>query len=253
MRAFRLGAAQAASACRGLARERRQRLQRAQVQHLVADRHAAAERLAAAGAAEDGERQVLDREVRAGRVGRCHPAAQRGVVRGVEARHAARRSVSARGGGASGVRLPGGEVLRQALPALRVVLLQLRALQRVARRADHGARLEHERHGVGDAHRPGGIGAARLVEGRGIRAVAAHAVVQRGAARLEALRLGVVDAVDEAHELAGDVAVEPGRAERVLHRQPARREDDEVDVVDAGRIARRLQHQEDGRVRDGRS
>ena len=51
-----------------------------------------------------------------------------------------------------------------------------------------------------------------------------------GAARHEALGLGVVHAVDQTHELARDVAVEPGRAERVLHGdQPARRKDHEVD------------------------
>src|SRR6266576_6049668 len=42
------------------------------------------------------------------------------------------------------------EVLLQAPPRLRVVALQERGLERVARRTDHGARLEHEGHGVGD-------------------------------------------------------------------------------------------------------
>ena len=47
----------------------------------------------------------------------------------------------------------------------------------------------------------------------------------------------------------GDVAVEPRRPERVLHREDARREDHEVDRVDAGRVGRRLQHEEDRRIR----
>ena len=41
----------------------------------------------------------------------------------------------------------------------RVIALQLRRLERVARRADHAARLEHERHGVGDVLGLRGIGA----------------------------------------------------------------------------------------------
>ncbi|MNM86767.1 hypothetical protein D3C81_989290 [compost metagenome] len=73
--------------------------------------------------------------------------------------------------------------------------------------------------------------------------------MQAGAARREALGLGVVDAADQAHEFAGDIAVEPGRAERVLHCQPARPEDDKVDGVHARGVRRRLQHQEDRRIR----
>ncbi|KAG0773075.1 hypothetical protein G6F22_015190 [Rhizopus arrhizus] len=53
----------------------------------------------------------------------------------------------------------------------------------------------------------------------------------------------------QAHELAGDVAVEPRRAERVLCHQPARREDREVHVAGARCVAGRMQHQEDRRVR----
>ena len=76
-----------------------------------------------------------------------------------------------------------------------------------------------------------GASAASLaaLEGRGVGAVAAHAVVQARAAGREAFRLGVVDAVDQAHELAHHVAMEPGRAEGVLGDHPARREDHEVD------------------------
>ena len=68
------------------------------------------------------------------------------------------------------------------------------------------------------------------VEGFGVGAVAGHAVVQAGAAGEKAFGLGVVLAVDEAHELVHHVAVKPGRAEGVLGDQPARGEDGEVDV-----------------------
>ena len=64
--------------------------------------------------------------------------------------------------------------------------------------------------------------------------MAAHAVVQRRAARHEAFGLGIVGAMHQAHELAGDVAVEPRRTEGVLRHQPARREDREVHVAGAG-------------------
>ncbi|CUI67301.1 Uncharacterised protein [Achromobacter xylosoxidans] len=79
--------------------------------------------------------------------------------------------------------------------------------------------------------------------------MAAHAVVQAGAAGGEAVGLGVVHALDQAHEFAGDVAVEPGRTEGVFHCQDARREDGEVHVGRARGIGRGGQHREDRRVR----
>ena len=61
-------------------------------------------------------------------------------------------------------------------------------------------------------------------------------------------RLRVVGAVDQAHGLAHHVAVEPGRAERVLGHHPARREDHEVGVGPARHVARAGQHGEDRRI-----
>ncbi|KAG1308221.1 hypothetical protein G6F62_015078 [Rhizopus arrhizus] len=78
--------------------------------------------------------------------------------------------------------------------------------QRLRGRPDHRAGLEHEGHGVLDHVRLRQIGIGGLVEGRCIRAVAAHAVVQRRPARHEAFGLGVVGTMHQAHELAGDVA-----------------------------------------------
>jgi hypothetical protein len=57
----------------------------AQVEDAVADRHADAWRRVA-GSVEAAERQVLDREVAARLVGRGDPAAQQGIVGGVEGR-----------------------------------------------------------------------------------------------------------------------------------------------------------------------
>ncbi len=48
-----------------------------------------------------------------------------------------------------------------------------------------------------------------------------HHVVQAEAAGREAFGLGVIDAVDQPHELRHDVAMIPGRAEGVLRHRPA--------------------------------
>ena len=45
-----------------------------------------------------------------------------------------------------------------------------------------------------------------------------------------ATALSIVRSADEAHELRHDIAVVPRRAERVFRDQPARREDDKIDV-----------------------
>src|SRR5690606_26233075 len=107
--------------------------------------------------------------------------------------------------GCRSVGLGGVEVLLQPLPAFVIVALQLRACQRLRGGADDAARLEHERHRIADIVRLPGVGGRGFLEGAGVGAVPAHAIVQAGAARREAVGLGVVDAVDQAHELAGDV------------------------------------------------
>ncbi len=80
------------------------------------------------------------------------------------------------------------EVLAQALPAAAVVGLQLGGVERVGASGAARAGLEHEGHGVGDHVGLRQVGAARLLEGLGVGAVAAHAVVQARAAGHEALR-----------------------------------------------------------------
>ncbi len=154
------------------------------------------------------------------------------------------------GGGAGGT-LP---VDLEGAPALGVVvLLDLpAAAEGQLGDAEGEAGLEHE--GAAASADEGGreIGGARaLVAGR-VGPVAAHGVVEAGAAGLEAAAaaaLGVVLAPDEAHELGHVVAVVPRRAEGVGGDEPARREDDEVGDGRARALRRRRQHREDRRVR----
>ena len=89
------------------------------------------------------------------------------------------------------------------------------------------------------------VGRAGGLEGFGVGAVRQHAIVQRKSAGEEALRLGVIGAVDQAHELAHDVHVIPGRPERVFGDHPAVRENHEIDVGGAGRAGGGGQHGED--------
>ncbi len=109
------------------------------------------------------------------------------------------------------------------------------------------ARLEHEGEGAFefDGLQFGGAGSG---EGFGVGAVAAHAVVEAGSAGDEAFGLGVVFALNEAHELVHEVAVEPRWAEGVLGDDPARREDGEVHVGGAGDLAGRGEDGVDGWV-----
>uniref|UniRef100_A0A0N4ZLE2 Glucosamine_iso domain-containing protein n=1 Tax=Parastrongyloides trichosuri TaxID=131310 RepID=A0A0N4ZLE2_PARTI len=140
-----------------------------------------------------------------------------------------------------------GRALLEPGPAVVVIELHQRRLFSPLGRADHRAGLEHEGHRVLD-HVRLEVRLGRPVPAGLVRAVAAHAAVQRGAAGQEAFGLGVVLAVDQPHELAHDVAVEPRRTEGVLGYHPAGREDDEVAVGGAWRIAGRSEHGEDRRV-----
>ncbi len=58
--------------------------------------------------------------------------------------------------------------------------------------------------------------------------------MQRGAARDKSLGLRIVDAPDQAHELARHVAMKPGRSESVLHVEDARAEDHEIEIAHPG-------------------
>src|SRR5690349_24663883 len=89
------------------------------------------------------------------------------------------------------------EVTLQALPAAGVVGLQLGRLQGKARGLYDPARLEHERHGIREAIRPRSIRAARPRIRFSVGSMAAHAIVKRGAARAETVRLGIIEARDQ--------------------------------------------------------
>src|SRR6267143_2634948 len=122
-------------------------------------------------------------------------------------------------------------------------------MQRGTSRSDHEAAFEHEGHGVGAMLRLSGVCRQRLVEGCRIRPMPTHTIVERGSAGYESRALGVVDAVNQAHELARDIAMEPWRPKRILHREPAGRENHEIDVAGSRGVAGRMQHQEYGWVR----
>src|SRR5438067_10176894 len=118
------------------------------------------------------------------------------------------------------------EVSAQARPAIYIVVWPLFEGRRIFGQALWKARFEQKGHGIAQLYRLE-FAVARMFESRFIRAVWQHAIVQRDAAGHEALRLRVIDAVDQAHELRHQVAVIPGRPEGVLRHLPPLREDDE--------------------------
>src|ERR1700690_691628 len=107
------------------------------------------------------------------------------------------------------------ELLPQPLPAFEVLMIKLRTLQRKLRRLAHEPSLEHERHSVAEIDRLQ-LGLARFFERLRVRAVTRHAIVQASAARHESLRLGVVFPANQPHEFIHEIAVKPGRTERML-------------------------------------
>jgi hypothetical protein len=131
------------------------------------------------------------------------------------------------------LRIAGIEALLQVAPALDIALLQGWRLRGEGRDALGEAALEHECHGVGELARPEFHG-RMVVIGFRIGAMRQHGVVQARPARHEAMRLGVILAVDKPHELRHDIHVIPGRAEGVLAHHPAIRKDHEIDVRGAG-------------------
>ncbi len=92
------------------------------------------------------------------------------------------------------------------------------------------------------------VGSDGFFRGDIIRAVGAHAVVQRRATRHEALSLGVVCTVDQAHEFVHQVAMKPRRPEGIFSDHPTWREDHEIDVGLPVDRTWRGQHGEDRRV-----
>src|SRR5271165_670934 len=139
------------------------------------------------------------------------------------------------------------ELFSQSLPALEVLVIELGRLERKFCRLTHEASFEHECHGVAEINRLQ-FGLARLLEGFSVGAVASHAIVQTGAAGHESFSLGVIFAADQPHELVHEVAMEPGRTERMLGNHPSRRENYEVNIGGSGNFRRRSQDGVDRRV-----
>src|SRR5665213_4231131 len=101
------------------------------------------------------------------------------------------------------------EPLLQSLPAIRIIILQGRGFSGVFGDALRISGFEHEGHGAGQLDRLE-FGIAGMIERLPIRAVRQHHVVQADAAGRKASRLGVIDAVNQPHELRHDVHVVPG-------------------------------------------
>ena len=128
-------------------------------------------------------------------------------------------------------------MLPNAIPAALVVPLQMWRLERRLRWSNHRPSFKHESHGIGNL-----LGLARILKACSLKCVriwpmAGHAIMQRRSAGYEPFGLRIVGAMDQSHELAGDVAMKPRRPESVLHYQPSRWEDDKVSIVDARCIA----------------
>src|SRR5580704_5288107 len=121
------------------------------------------------------------------------------------------------------------ELFLQPLPNLEVLMIKLRSLHRKLRRLAHEASLKHERHGVPYIHRLQ-LRPARLLKSFRVRPVTSHAIMQAGAARDEAFRLGVIFTVDQPHELVHKVAMKPRRTKGMLGHHPSWRKDCEVNI-----------------------
>src|SRR5580700_5332086 len=136
----------------------------------------------------------------------------------------------------------------QPLPALEVLMIELRSLQREPRRPARKARLKHERERVLCIHGLQ-LGLAGLLKRLCIRAVPRHAIVQARAARHKTFGLGVVLAINQPHKLIHEVAMKPRRSKRMLGHHPARRKNHEVKIRSPRNLRRRSQHRVNRRIR----
>src|ERR1019366_3619290 len=129
------------------------------------------------------------------------------------------------------------ELFSQSLPALKVLMIKLRGLERKLRRLAHKTSLEHERQSVVQIDGLQ-LGCTRSRKCFRVGPVTRHAIVQTGAARHEPFRLGVIFAADQPHELVHEVAMKPRWTKRMLGDHPTRRKDYEVDVGGSGDFRR---------------
>src|SRR5207344_2567460 len=119
------------------------------------------------------------------------------------------------------------KLLPQSLPALKVLMIKLRGLQRKLRRLAHKTSLEHERQSVVQIDWLQ-LGLARFFKCFRVGPVARHAIVQAGAARYEPFRLGIIFPADQPHEFVHEVAMKPRWTKRMLGHHPARGKDYEI-------------------------
>src|SRR5580692_10308965 len=91
------------------------------------------------------------------------------------------------------------KTLLQPLPAFEVFMLQDARIHGERSRTHGKLRLEHEGQRVAQILRPE-LGMTRTLKGLGVRSVTRHAVVQARSSRDESFGLGIVGAVDKAHE-----------------------------------------------------
>src|SRR5215469_5534568 len=121
------------------------------------------------------------------------------------------------------------------LPTVDIVVLKPSLLRSVFCYPLRETCLEHECHRVALTLRPQ-LHVARTFERVRVRSVRKHGIMQAHTARDETMRLGVIDSLNEAHELAHDVHVVPGRPECILCHHPAIAEHNEVNVGGAGSL-----------------
>src|SRR3546814_19074104 len=133
-------------------------------------------------------------------------------------------------------------------PASIIIALKGRSFHGKGRGADDSAAFEHEGQSVVDLMR------SQLRRHRGfgrapVRPMRAHAIVQGSPTGRKPFGLRVVRAVNEAHETAHSIAVEPGWAKRVLSHQQARGQDAKNTIRDSRNNARNGQHRDYPRLR----
>src|SRR6185437_2374690 len=140
------------------------------------------------------------------------------------------------------------EVILQPLPAFVILVLPNLRLQRELRRPHRQPCLEHKSQRVGQMHRLQ-LRLARPLPCFGVRPMPCHAVVQTRAARNKPLRLRVLLAEHQPHELVHHVAVKPRRPEGVLGHDPSRRENRKVHIRGSRYRRGCRQHRVNRRVR----
>src|ERR1700691_3234405 len=107
------------------------------------------------------------------------------------------------------------KLLPQPLPALEVLMVEMRTLERKFRWLAHEASLEHERQSVAQINRRQ-CRLADLLKGLSLGSMPCHAIVQAGAARHKPFSLRVIFTANQPHELVHEIAMKPRRTKCML-------------------------------------